>query len=323
MTTADRVRWGLLGTARTNDAILEGARHATRAEVVAVGSRDAGRAAAYAAEKGLPVAHGSYEALLADPGVDAVYISLPNALHHAWTLAALRAGKHVLCEKPYSRRPDEVEEAFDLATASGLVLAEAFMWRQTPLVARFTAELPSIGRLQLIRSSFSFALSDETDIRVNAGLDGGSLMDVGCYTVSAARLVAGEEPDAVEAMADLDATGVDRRLVGLLRFPGGALAQIASGFTTDHRSLEAIGTDGSLRMVDPWHGRPSVITRGDGETIELERSDPYGLELDDLAGAILDGRATLLGRDDALGQARTIEALYAAVASGGTVRVAR
>ncbi len=323
MTTADRVRWGLLGTARINDSILEGARHATRAEIVAVGSRDGGRAAAYAAEKGLPVAHGSYEALLADPEVDAVYISLPNALHHTWTLAALRAGKHVLCEKPYSRRPEEVEEAFDLAAARGLVLAEAFMWRQTPLVARFLAELPSIGRLQVIRSTFSFVLSDESDIRVDAGLDGGSLMDVGCYTVSAARLVAGEEPEAVEAMADLDATGVDRRLVGLLRFPSGVLAQIASGFTTDHRSLEAIGTEGSLRVVDPWHGRPSVIVRGDGETIELERSDPYGLELDDLSGAILDGRATLLGRNDALGQARTIAALYAAVASGGTVRVAR
>ncbi len=323
MTTADRVRWGLLGTARINDAILEGARHATRAEVVAVGSRDGVRAAAYAAEKGLPTAHGSYDALLADPDVDAVYISLPNALHHPWTLAALRAGKHVLCEKPYSRRPGEVEEAFDLAASRGLVLAEAFMWRQTPMVARFIAELPSIGRLQLIRSSFSFALSDEADIRVNAGLDGGSLMDVGCYTVSAVRLVAGEEPEAVEAMADLDAAGVDRRLMGLLRFPSGVLAQIASGFTTDHRSLEAIGTGGSLAMVDPWHGRPSVITCADGETIELERSDPYGLELDDLAGAILDGRPTLLGRADALGQARTIEALYAAVATGGTVRVAR
>ncbi len=321
MTTTDPVRWGLLGTARINDAILEGARHATRAEVVAVGSRDPGRAAAYAAEKGLSVAHGSYEALLADPGIDAVYISLPNALHHPWTLAALRAGKHVLCEKPYSRRPEEVDEAFDLAAAHGLVLAEAFMWRQTPMVARFLAELPSIGRLQLIRASFSFVLSDEADIRVNAGLHGGSLMDVGCYTVSAARLIAGAEPEAVGAMADLDASGVDRRLVGLLRFPDGVLAQVASGFTSDHRSVEAIGTEGSLRMVDPWHGRPSVIVRGDGEAIELERSDPYGLELDDLAGAIRDGRPALLGRDDALGQARTIAALYAAADSGATVRV--
>ena len=321
MTTTDPVRWGLLGTARINDAILEGARQATRAQVVAVGSRDQGRAEAYAAEKGLPIAHGSYQALLADPGVDAVYISLPNALHHPWTMAALRAGKHVLCEKPYSRRPEEVEEAFDLAAERGLVLAEAFMWRQTPMVARFLAELPSIGRLQLVRASFSFVLSDEADIRVDAGLDGGSLMDVGCYTVSAARLIAGAEPEAVEAMADLDATGVERRLVGLLRFPGGVLAQVASGFTTDHRSVEAIGTEGSLRMVDPWHGRPSVILRDDGETIELERSDPYGLELDDLSGAIRDGRPALLGREDALGQARTIAALYAAAASGGTVRV--
>ena len=145
-------------------------------------------------------------------------------------------------------------------------------------------------------------------------------MDVGCYCVSAVRLLAGEEPDLVLATADLDAGGVDRRLVGLLRFPGGALGQVASGFTTDHRGLEAVGTEDSLRVVDPWHGRPSVIVRGDGETIELERSDPYALELDDLSAAIRDGRPPLLARADALGQARTIAALYASVASGRAER---
>ncbi len=316
MSTADRVRWGILGTARINDSILEGARLSSRAEVVAVGSRNADRAAAYAAEHAIPVAHGSYEALLADPDVEAVYISLPNSLHHHWTVAALEAGKHVLCEKPYSRRAAEVEAAWDLAAARGLILAEAFMWRQTPMVARLLAELPSIGTLQLVRASFSFRLTDETDIRVRADLDGGSLMDVGCYCVSAARLLAGEEPETVLATADVDANGVDRRFVGLLRFPGGVLAQVASGLTTDHRGLEAVGTEGSLRVVDPWHGRPSAIVRGDGETIELERSDPYALELDDLSGAIRDGRPPLLGRTDALGQARTIAALYASAASG-------
>ena len=320
MSTADRVRWGILGTARINDSILEGARLSSRAEVAAVGSRNADRASAYAAEHAIPVAHGSYEALLADPDVEAVYVSLPNSLHHRWTIAALEAGKHVLCEKPYSRRPAEVDAAWGLAAARGLVLAEAFMWRQTPMVARLLAELPSIGTLQLIRASFSFRLTDETDIRVRADLDGGSLMDVGCYCVSAVRLLAGEEPELVVATADLDANGVDRRFVGLLRFPSGALAQVASGLTTDHRGLEAVGTEGSLRVVDPWHGRPSVIVRGDDETIELERSDPYALELDDLSGAIRDGRPPLLGRDDALGQARTIAALYASAASGRAER---
>jgi D-xylose 1-dehydrogenase (NADP+, D-xylono-1,5-lactone-forming) len=320
MTSADRVRWGILGTARINDSILEGARLSARAEVVAVGSRDADRAAGYAAEHGIPVAHGSYQALLADPRVEAVYVSLPNSLHHAWTMAALAAGKHVLCEKPYSRRPAEVEEAWGTAADRRLVLAEAFMWRQTPLVARLLAELPSIGTLQLVRASFSFSLRDESDIRVDAGLDGGSLMDVGCYCVSAARLLAGEEPDLALATADLDARGVDRRMVGLLRFPGGVLAQVASGFTTDHRGLEAVGTEGSLRVADPWHGRPSVIVRGDGTTVELDRSDPYALELDDVSAAIREGRAPLLSREDALGQARTIAALYASVASGRAER---
>jgi predicted dehydrogenase len=320
MSTADRVRWGILGTARINDSILEGARLSSRAEVAAVGSRNADRASAYAAEHAIPVAHGSYEALLADPDVEAVYVSLPNSLHHRWTIAALEAGKHVLCEKPYSRRPAEVDAAWGLAAARGLVLAEAFMWRQTPMVARLLAELPSIGTLQLIRASFSFRLTDETDIRVRADLDGGSLMDVGCYCVSAVRLLAGEEPELVVATADLDANGVDRRFVGLLRFPSGALAQVASGLTTDHRGLEVVGTEGSLRVVDPWHGRPSIIVRGDDETIELERSDPYALELDDLSGAIREGRPPLLGRDDALGQARTIAALYASAASGRAER---
>jgi predicted dehydrogenase len=320
MTSADRVRWGILGTARINDAIIEGARLSSRATIVAVASRDPDRAAAYAAEHAIPVAHGSYEALLADPDVEAVYVSLPNALHHAWSMRALAAGRHVLCEKPYSRRPEEVAEAWALAAARGLVLAEAFMWRQTPLVARLLAELPTIGTLQLVRASFSFRLRDEGDIRVDAGLDGGSLMDVGCYCVSAARLLAGEEPEAVLATADLDASGVDRRLVGLLRFPGGVLAQVACGFTTDHRGLEAVGTEGSLRLPDPWHGRPSAIVRDDGSTIELARSDPYALELDDVSGAIRDGRPPLLGGADAQGQARTIAALYAAAASGRAER---
>ncbi len=320
MTTTDRVRWGILGTARINDSILDGARGSARAEIVAVASRDAGHAAAYAAQHGISIAHGSYEALLADPSIEAVYISLPNSLHHPWTMAALRAGKHVLCEKPYSRRPADVEEAFDLAEARGLVLAEAFMWRQTPLVSRLVAELPSVGTLQLVRASFSFHLRDEGDIRVRADLDGGSLMDVGCYTVSAARLLAGEEPAEVLGASEVDAAGVDRRFAGILRFPGGVIAQIASGLTTDHRGIDAIGMEGSFRLPDPWHGRPSAIVRGDGQTVELDRSDPYALEIDDLSGAIRDGRAPLLGRADALGQSRTIAALYEAAATGRAVR---
>lgn len=137
---------------------------------------------------------GSYEALLADPGVDAIYICLPNALHHRWTMAALAAGKHVLCEKPYTRRPDEVTEAFDAADAAGLVLMEAFMWRHTPPARRFVELLPTIGELQQIRSTFSFSLDDGADIRLSSELEGGSLMDVGTYCVNAARLLAAANP---------------------------------------------------------------------------------------------------------------------------------
>ena len=169
------------------------------------------RAAAFAAEHGIARAHPSYDDLLEDPLVEAVYVCLPNALHHPWTMRALAARKHVLCEKPYSRRPDEVEAAFDLAERAGLVLSEAFMWRHHPQVRRLVELLPEIGRLETIRARFSFVLDDPADIRLRADLDGGSLMDVGCYCVSGARLLAGEEPDL--------AFGVGRRRADRRRRP--------------------------------------------------------------------------------------------------------
>lgn len=158
---------GLLSTARINRLVLEGAGLSNRIDVVAVASRDGARAEEYAREHEIPRAHGSYEALLADAEVDAVYISLPNSLHHAWTLRALEAGKHVLCEKPYSPRPAEVEEAWDAAERGGLVLTEAFMYRHNPQTARF-AELivgGAVGELRLVRAAFSFLLDREGEVR--------------------------------------------------------------------------------------------------------------------------------------------------------------
>ena len=184
-TNEQPVRWGIIGTARINGKLLAGARTASGVDDPWPSpSRDAAKAQAYAAEVGAARAHGSYEALLADPEVDAVYISLPNHLHHPWTMKALAAGKHVLCEKPYSRRPADVEEAWDAADAAGLVLQEAFMWRHSPQTARLLELLPRIGPLSLIRATFAFPLPDPANVRLGADLDGGSLMDVGCYTVS-------------------------------------------------------------------------------------------------------------------------------------------
>jgi predicted dehydrogenase len=307
------LRWGILSTANIADMLLGSG---SDQEFVAVGSRDGARAEAYAREKGLARAHGSYEALLADPEVDAIYNPLPNALHIEWSIRALEAGKHVLCEKPLSRRPQDVDRAFDVAEREGRVLAEAFMWRHHPQVARTRELLASgeIGALRVIRAHFAFAAA-EGNIRLQTALDGGGLMDVGCYCVSGCRTLAGAEPEL--AFADLVAggDGVDVVLVATLRFPGDVLAHFDCGLAyPGGHALEAVGTDGSVFLGDPWHGRaPNVeIRRADGsvEVVECARENSYALELADFEAAVRGERAPLLGRADALGQARTIAALY-------------
>jgi predicted dehydrogenase len=315
------MRLGIVSTARINLLVLAGARASKDVDVVAVGSRDAARAEAYAREHGIPRAHGSYEALLADPEVDAVYISLPNSLHHEWTMRSLAAGKHVLCEKPYSRRPAEVEEAFAAAEAAGLHLLEAFMWRHNPQTRRLLELLPEIGELRAIRATFAFRLEDEANVRMRPELDGGALMDVGCYCVSGARLLAGAEPERVLAEQVTSRTGVDLQLAGVLRFPGDVTAELTSSFAFDHQGLEAIGSEGTLFVPDPWHCRAGLIVLN-GKKIRVEPQDSYRLELENLAAAIRGEAEPLLGHADALGQARTIEALYRAAAEGTAVELA-
>jgi xylose dehydrogenase (NAD/NADP) len=309
------LRWGILSTARINGALLD----AGAADFVAVASRSLPAAEAYARERAIPRAHGSYEALLADPEIDAVYISLPNHLHIPWSMRALQAGKHVLCEKPLSRRADEVVEAFRVADAAGLVLAEGFMWRHHPQVARASELLAAgaVGRLGLIRARFSGAVALPGDPRLDRAMDGGALMDVGCYCVSGARTLAGAEPEQATAMRIAGGQDVDVIFSGLLRFPGELLATIDCGFAlTSQYGLEAVGDEGSLRLLDPWHAREPVIELArEGEPvqrIEVERVNHYALQLRDFAAAVAGERAPLLGRADAVGQARAIEALYGA-----------
>jgi xylose dehydrogenase (NAD/NADP) len=316
------VRWGILGTGGITRALLRGARRTAAVDIVAVGSRTAGRAAEYASEHGIGRAHGSYEALLADPDVEAVYISLPNSLHHPWTMRALEAGKHVLCEKPYSRRPTDVATAFDAADRAGLVLCEAIMWRHHPQARAIVDLLPELGELQTIRATFAFSLDRPNDIRLRADLDGGSLMDVGTYCVSGARLLTGEEPDLVFATQVVGPSGVDVRLNGLMHFPGGAVAEFMSSFEADHRGLEAIGSEGSARLTNPWlPNDPDPVLIRDGVETRIEFFDPYQLELEDVSAAIREHERPLLGRADALGQARAIEALYRSADSGLPVRL--
>jgi xylose dehydrogenase (NAD/NADP) len=315
------VRLGIVGTGGILDRFLPGARRSAAIEVVAIASREAARAEAAAAARGIPNAHGSYEALLADPLVDAVYICLPNALHHEWTMRALAAGKHVLCEKPYTTRAAQVAEAHDLADARGLVLTEGFMWRHGPHATRFAAELPRVGDLRTIRVTFSFVIASEDDVRLNRELEGGSLMDVGTYCVSAARLLAGREPVAAVGVAWPAASGVDERFSGILDFGDGVAATFTSGFRSRHSSIEAIGAHGSLRLDDPFAGRATKLTRSDGFEVAIPKVDPYELELDDFGAAIRGVHPPLLGRADMLGQARALHALYESVATERRVLV--
>src|SRR6476661_698439 len=238
------MRLALLTTASINGAILAARSGDAPFEIVAVGSRDRGRAEAYAREHGIARAHGSYDELLADDGSDAVYIALPAALHHEWTMRALEAGKHVLVEKPYTRRPEDVEDAWARAESRGLVLTEGFMWRHSSQTGLLQELLPRVGEIESVRVSFFGILPRDADVRFVPELGGGALLDLGCYCASAARLVLGE-PDRVYGEAWLGRGGVDERFSGLLRF-GDVVATFACGFRARTNQLEVIGRDGVL-----------------------------------------------------------------------------
>jgi D-xylose 1-dehydrogenase (NADP+, D-xylono-1,5-lactone-forming) len=315
------MRLGLLSTANINDALLGGKPDGV--EIAAVGSRDGAKAQGYASEHGISRAHGSYEELLDDDELDAVYISLPNGMHHEWTLKAIDAGKHVLVEKPYSRRAAEAEAAWDAAEQAGVVVMEAFMWRHHPQAeaARTLVEQGRIGRLREIRTTFSFPLFDHDNVRMVADLDGGALMDVGCYCISGARLLAGE-PASVFGEQVVGPTGVDVDFYGVMRFPNDVVAVFDASFTLPKRQrLEAVGEEGTLVLEAPWRSDWGGRVLVDDEQVAVPVANPYELELRNLAAAIAGEAEQLLGRDDAVAQARVIEALYRSAESGEAVRL--
>lgn len=286
-----KVRWGILSTAQINDAILTGAAESEEVEIVGVASRDRARAEEYARERGIARAYGSYDELLADPDIEAVYNPLPNSLHVPWSLRALEAGKHVLCEKPLTRRPDEVDDLFNAADRAGLLVMEAFMYRHTPRTHRIKelVEEGAIGRLRLIRANFSFTLTRLDDHRFYAEYDGGSLMDVGCYPVSTVRLLAGE-PERVYGEQVTNKDGVDIRFAGTLRLADDLLAHFDGAFDLPRREeVEIVGDEGTIFVANPWlSNRPTLALRR-GEEVEhitFEPSNPYRLELENLSAAI-------------------------------------
>jgi predicted dehydrogenase len=321
---AHAVKWGILSTANINRKVIPGARASPKVDLVAVASRDQAHADEYAKTWGIERAYGSYDELLADREIEAVYISLPNSMHCDWSIKALEAVKHELCEKPLSRHTSEVEAAFDAADRTGRLLSEAFMYRHNPQTkrAKQLVDEGAIGELRLIRSAFSYPLYDENNIRLRTALEGGALMDVGCYAVNGSRLFGGE-PEKVYGEAWFGPSGTDWVFAGVLRFPGNVVAVFDSGTAMpDRDDLEVTGSEGSLFLDDPWHCEvPGIELRRDGkvERIELGPFDSYRLELENLSDAIRGEGELLLGRDDAVGQARVLEALHASALSSTAV----
>jgi D-xylose 1-dehydrogenase (NADP+, D-xylono-1,5-lactone-forming) len=311
----DAVKWGIVSTADINQKVIPGAHASPKVDLAGVASRDRARAEEYARQWEIPRAYGSYDALLADPEIEAVYISLPNTLHCEWSIRAVEAGKHVLCEKPLSRRAEEVEAAFDAAERAGRLLTEGFMYRHNPQTKRLQELVAggAIGELRLIRSVFSYSLYDEDNIRLRTEVEGGALMDVGCYDVSAARLFGGE-PERVYGEAWFGPTGTDWTFAGTLRFPNDLLALFHCGTAlVQQDELELVGSDGSLFVDDPWHVlEPGIELRRGGAAgrIPVERADSYRLELENMSDAIRGESELLLGRVDAVAQARALGALH-------------
>jgi predicted dehydrogenase len=323
------LRWGLLGTARINRVIIPALRASGRNRLDAVASRLPHRADAYAREWGIARALGSYEALLADPAIDVVYISLPNSLHAEWTVRAVEAGKHVLCEKPLALSVAEVDLIADAAARHGRTVTEAFMYRHHPqsdLVVRLVRE-GAIGDLRLIRGSFRFMHTRPEDARWLPEMGGGSLWDVGCYPVSCSRMVMGTEPVEVGGEQVLGPTGVDIAFAGVMRFPGDVVAQLDSSFSAPfHTGMELVGSAGTLIVRNPFKpGIGAVVDlideRGEARTLPAADQELYSGEVEDLAAAALDGTPPRVSLADSRGNAAVLVALLESARTGQRVRV--
>jgi xylose dehydrogenase (NAD/NADP) len=312
-----RLRWGLLSTARINRVIIPAIRASARSEVTTVASRTPDRAHAYAAEWKIPRALGSYEALLADPEIDVIYISLPNSFHVEWTVRALDAGKHVLCEKPLALTVEEVDRVQATATRASRVATEAFMYRHHPLTRAAEAIVKS-GRLGAVRGfkgAFTFPLTRENDVRLDPALGGGSLWDVGCYPVSYACFLAGEAPVEVFGWQHSSVSGVDLEFAGMMRFADGSIAQFDSGFLGPLRAeMEVVGTTAALRIKRPFRtdemSRLLLTTGDDTETLPFDPEPAFAGEIADMESAALDGRPPRIPLSESRRTVQTIRALY-------------
>ena len=333
------LRWGILSTADiARTKAIPGIRRADRCRIVAIASRDLARAEAAAAEAGIPAAHGSYEALLADPHLDAVYIPLPNHLHATWTIEAARAGKHVLCEKPVALTSGDAQRMVDACREAGVHFMEAFMYRLHPswLAVRDLVGSGRIGRLTAVQSWFSYFNDDPADIRNLRAAGGGALMDIGCYSINLSRMLFGGEPVRVEASLRRDpVSGVDIVTSALLEFAEGGIASFTCSIRTEpDQRVHIYGTEGRIAIGIPFNippDRPTHVSVTHGgeppvaphtETLSFATADPYGVEAQAFAEAVLDGRPEPTPPEDGVANMRVLEWIAAAAEGGGAVHEA-
>ena len=308
------IRWGVLGVAKIAvEKVIPAMQRCRRGQVVAIASRDAAKAQAAADRLGLSQAYGSYEALLADQTVDAVYIPLPNHLHVPWSINALRAGKHVLCEKPIGLSSDEGRQLLDA------------MYRGHPQWVR-TRQLVregGIGQLRAVSSLFSYFNRDPANVRNQPDIGGGALMDIGCYPISLSRFLFAGEPARVAGSVERDPDfGVDRLTSGILEFPGGVSIFTCSTQLTPYQRVQVLGTEGRIEIEIPFNAPPDRPCRlwheqaGQREEVTFETADQYTIQGDRFADAILDDTPVPTPLDDAAANMRTIEAVFRSAAEG-------
>lgn len=323
-----RLRWGVLSTASIGRVkVIPGIQRGERSEVVAIASRDAALARRVADELGIPSAHGSYESLLADPDVEAVYLPLPNHLHRPWTIAAAQAGKHVLCEKPLALSARDAEEMIEVCDREGVRLMEAFMYRLHPswVAVRELVAAGRIGRLQAVQSWFSYHNDDPENIRNILEAGGGALYDIGCYCVNLSRMLFGGEPTGVQGAVVRDpATGTDVLTSAILEFGSGVASFTCSTRAEDDQRVEIYGSEGRISIDIPFNippDRPSRVRIAAGgdppaapaiETLTFDPADPYTVEADAFATSILDDVPLPFPNEDAVANLRVIEDVFRA-----------
>jgi xylose dehydrogenase (NAD/NADP) len=327
-----QLRWGILGTGNIARQFAAGVRTARRSTVIAAGSRTLDAANQFAQANQIPNAVGSYQELIYRDDVDAIYLSLPNSMHHEWTIAALRAGKHVLCEKPFAVDHAQSQEMFDEAQRADRVLMEAFMYRSHSLTHAVMDAIRggAIGQVKVIRASFCYRTTRITNnIRFSRELAGGALMDVGCYCINFCRMVAGAEPTKICAAAQLLTSGVDESTSALLEFPNGIQATFNCGMSVQADNTTSVcGTDGYIEIPVPWKppvrnaawvlgrsipplqdlaGKPAPPTQPRETRCVNADAELYAMEADDFAEAALDGRPVRVSRQDTLGNMKVID----------------